>query len=128
MSDQLHIPAASLSEKTPRYPLDWRLGGPLNQSGLAKKRKLHLVPVMEPLNVHRVAWSLHRLYINRAEVVGRKIGLLTGRRRRLHSGKFHKAYSVPNVCRKNVQRKYRAEYVSRLGRREKCIQDFYCDI
>jgi hypothetical protein len=78
MSGQLHIRAALLLEKTPRYPLDRRLGGHLNRSGLSEKRKLRLVPVIELLIVHSVAWPLHRLYVNRAEEVGPKLGLLTG--------------------------------------------------
>jgi len=33
VSRQLHVPAALDRGKNPRYPLDWRLGGPHSRSG-----------------------------------------------------------------------------------------------
>jgi hypothetical protein len=39
VSGQLHVPAALLLEKDPRYPLDRRLGGPQSWSGHGGEEK-----------------------------------------------------------------------------------------
>jgi hypothetical protein len=40
VSGQLHAPAALPPEKSHRYPLDWRLGGPQSRSGHGVEEKI----------------------------------------------------------------------------------------
>jgi hypothetical protein len=52
---QLHAPNANLPEKSPRYPLDRRLGGPQNRSGRCgeEKRLAHAgnpTPAVQPVS------------------------------------------------------------------------------
>jgi hypothetical protein len=55
-SGQLHAPAALTPGKSPRYPLDRRLGGPRSRSGRYGEEKNLALPGNEPGTILGYVW------------------------------------------------------------------------
>jgi hypothetical protein len=69
MSGQLHVPAPLSPDKSPRYPLNRRLGGPQGQFARAEGEESHI-----PLWTLIIFWCIHITYRRNTGARGSGVG------------------------------------------------------